>query len=87
MQLNELLSSSVSQCNFVLVKTMENIIHYGFCMTGLVYPFWPCSHFINGELLTAYGWSPSCDDFISRINVRRICLLKFSSVVFTCIHP
>ena len=70
MQLNELLSSSVSQCNFVLVKTMENIIHYGFCMTGLVYPFWPCSHFINGELLTAYGWSPSCDDFIFRINVQ-----------------
>ena len=39
MQLNELLSSSVCQCNFVLVKTMENVIHYGFCRTGLVYPF------------------------------------------------
>ena len=38
MQLKELLSSSVSYCK-VLAKTMENIIYYGFCRTGLVYPF------------------------------------------------
>ena len=39
MQLNELSSSCVSQCNFVLAKIMEGITHCGLCITGLVYPF------------------------------------------------
>ena len=39
MQLYELLRFSVSQCNFVLAKIMEDITICGVCMTGLVYPF------------------------------------------------
>ena len=39
MQLYELLSFSVSQCNFVLAKIMEEITICGLCMTGLVYRF------------------------------------------------
>ena len=39
-------------------------------MTGLVYPFCQCSHFIDRELFTAYGWFPSCDYIICSISVQ-----------------
>ena len=83
MQLYELLSFSVSQCNFVLAKIMEDITICGLCMTGLVYPFWQFSHFVDRELFTAYGWSPSCDYIICSISVQATHLsVKVLSVLF-----
>ena len=88
MQLYELLSFSVSQCNFVLAKIMEDITICGLCMTGLVHPFWKFSHVVDRELFTAYGWSPSCDYIIAALAYsRRICLLKFYQCCFWAKHP
>ena len=70
MQFYELLSFSVSQCKFVLAKIMEDITICGLCMTGLVYPFWQFSHFVDRELFIAYGWSPLCDYIICSISVQ-----------------
>ena len=83
MQLYELLSFSVSQCNFLLAKIMEDITICGLCMTGLVYPFWQFSHFVDRKLFTAYGWSPSCDYIICSISVQATHLpVKVLSVFF-----
>ena len=83
MQLYELLSFSVSQCDFVLAKIMEDITICGLCMTGLVHPFWKFSHVVDRELFTAYGWSPSCDYIICSISVQATHLsVKVLSVLF-----
>ena len=83
MQLYELLSFSVSQCNFVLAKIMEDITICGLCMRGLVHPFWKFSHVVDRELFTAYGWSPSCDYIICSIIVQATHLsVKVLSVLF-----
>ena len=83
MQLYELLSFSVSQCDFVLAKIMEDITICGLCMTGLVHPFWKFSHVVDRELFTAYGWPPSCDYIICSISVQATHLsVKVLSVLF-----
>ena len=85
MQLDELLSSSVSQCNFVLAKIMEDI----FTMVSV----WQDSYILSVNVVTLLianfsqltaGFHHAIISFAALAYSRRSCLLKFSqcSVLF-----
>ena len=83
MQLDELLSSSVSQCNFVLAKIMEDI----FTMVSV----WQDSYILSVNVVTLLianfsqltaGFHHVIISFAALAYSRRICLLKFSQCSF-----
>ena len=83
MQLDELLSSSVSQCNFVLAKIMVNI----FTMVSVR----PDSYILSVNVVTLLianfsqptaGLHHVIISFAALASSRRICLLKFSQRPF-----
>ena len=87
MQLDELLSSSVSQCNFVLAKIMVNI----FTMVSI----WPDSYILSVNVVTLLianfsqptaGLHHVIISFAALASSRRICLLKFSQCPFWAKH-
>ena len=87
MQLDELLSSSVSQCNFVLAKIMEDI----FTMVSV----WQDSHILSVNVVTLLianfsqptaGLHHVIISFAALAYSRRICLLKFSQCSFWAKH-
>ena len=88
MQLDELLSSSVSQCNFVLAKIMEDI----FTMVSI----WQDSSILSVNVVTLLlianfsqpkvGLHHVIISFTALAYSRRICLLKFSQCSFWAKH-
>ena len=87
MQLDELLSSSVSQCNFVLAKTMEDI----FTMVSI----WQDSYIFSVNVVTllianfsqpTVGLHHVIISFAALAYSRRIYLLKISQCSFWAKH-